>query len=176
MKNLFILGILLIGLSSCSSIRVSNDFDSKVDLTVYKTYAFYKSGIDQLKMSDLDKKRVLRAIDRELQAKGYTKSTQPDFMINIFTKSKEVIDVYSTNYFGYGYYGWNPYMWGPNNTNVDQYTEGTLFIDFIDVKKKEMYWQGIGTAAITRATGEKKEKLIDGYVAKILAQYPDAQQ
>jgi hypothetical protein len=73
-------------------------FIAKVALTVYKTYAFYNSGIDQLKMSDLDKKRVLRAIDRELQAKGYTKSTEPDFMINIFTKSKEVSDVYSTNY------------------------------------------------------------------------------
>jgi hypothetical protein len=34
---------------------------------------------------------------------------------------------------GYGWgYGWNPYLWG----YVSSTTEGTLYIDLIDAKKK----------------------------------------
>jgi hypothetical protein len=33
--------------SSCSSVKVTTDFDTKVDFNTYKTYAFYKTGIDK---------------------------------------------------------------------------------------------------------------------------------
>ena len=174
--NVLVLAVLI--LTSCSSIQIASDYDDKVDLTTYKTFAFYKPGIDKLEMSDLDKKRLLRAIDRELQTKGFKKSTNPDFMINVFTKTKEKIDVYSSNVYGYGYYGWNPIWWGPNpgmfnQINVDQYTEGTIFIDFIDVDKRELFWQGIGTGAVTDVTGPKKEKRVSQFVERILSQYPN---
>lgn len=173
--NLFVIAILM--LTSCSSIQVASDYDEKVDLATYKTYAFYKPGIDKLEMSDLDKKRLLRAIDSELQVKGYVKSSNPDFMINVFTKTKEKINVYSTNFYGYGYYGWNPMWWGPNafnDINVNQYTEGTIFIDFIDVEKRELFWQGIGSGTVSNMTGEKKEKLLNKFVNRIMNQYPNA--
>ena len=61
-------------LTSCNSIKVATDYDSKVDFKSYKTFAFYKPGIDKAEISDLDKKRVLRAIESELLAKGFAKS------------------------------------------------------------------------------------------------------
>ncbi|MGB0836811.1 MAG: DUF4136 domain-containing protein [Flavobacteriaceae bacterium] len=181
MKNFLKTGLGLLSfllLFSCSSIKVMSDYDSEVDLTSYKTFAFYRPGIDKLKMSDIDKKRVLRAIEGQLIAKGYQKSSNPDFMINVFTKSKEKINVYSSNYYGYGYYGWNPYYWGPgfNDVNVNQYTEGTLFIDMIDVKKLELFWQGIGTGPVSMEVRDKKEKKINEFVGKILSQYPSLNQ
>jgi hypothetical protein len=43
---------------------------------------------------------------------------------------------------GYGWgWGWNPYLWG-RSTYVSSSTEGTLFIDLIDAKKKKLVWQG----------------------------------
>lgn len=179
LKLLLLSTVLLFGLNSCSSVKVASDYDAKVNLSDYKTFAFYKPGVDKLDMSDLDKKRLLRAIDREMQTKGFTKSTDPDFMINVFTKTKEKINVYQNNMYGYGYYGWNPYWWGgpgfygPNNISIDQYTEGTIFIDFIDVDKRELYWQGIGAGAVSQSTGSKKEKRINEFVGKILNQYPN---
>ena len=105
MKILKILPLLLIFLAtSCVSVRVSSDYDKNADFKQYKTFAFYKKGIDKVDISDLDKRRILRAIEADLLAKGFTKSENPDLLVNIFTKSREKINVYNNNY-----HGWYPY-------------------------------------------------------------------
>jgi hypothetical protein len=169
--QLFSLSLLLV-LGACSTVKVDADYDNKVDFSQYKTYAFQKSGIDKVEISDLDKKRILRAIDTQMEAKGYTKSETPDLLVNIFTKERERVDVnqYSAGW-GYGWgWGWNPYMWGGRNY-VTTTTEGTLYIDLIDAKKKELIWQGKGSGYLEQSR-EKKEERINEFVAKILAQFP----
>jgi len=71
-KSLQTLSVLLLFVivSSCSSVRVASDYDSKADFKQYKTFAFFKSGIDKAEISDLDKRRILRAIESELMARG----------------------------------------------------------------------------------------------------------
>ena len=159
-------------LGACSTVRVDADFDNNVDFSTYKTYAFQKSGIDKAEISDLDKKRILRAIDAEMSKKGYTKSESPDLLINIFTKERERVDVDQYNAgWGYGWgWGWNPYIWG-GRTYVSTSTEGTLYIDLIDAKKKELIWQGKGSGYLTQDR-EKKEDRINEFVAKVLGQFP----
>lgn len=164
---------LLLILTSCSSVTVYSDYDKTVDFAPYKTYAYFKPGIDKVEISDLDKRRILRAIDDQMQAKGFTKSDNPDLLINIFTKSREQVDVnqFSAGW-GYGWgWGWNPYMMYGNQTTVSTSTEGTLYIDLIDAKKKEMIWQGEGIGTLTRNIDKKDEKIAE-FVGKILAQYP----
>ena len=173
MKTLKILSLLLIFiLSSCSSIKVNSDYDKKIDFTQFKTFAFYKNGIDKVEISDLDKKRILRSIDEAMTAKGFIKNETPDLLVNIFTKEREQVDVSRFNSgWGYGWgYGWNPYMW-EGNTAVSRYTEGTLYIDLIDAKKKELIWQGEGEGVLTKDTNKKDEKIKE-FVVKILEQYP----
>ena len=174
MKIIRCLPILLVFiLASCSSVSVYNDFDKSADFTQYKTFAFYKAGVDKVEISDLDKKRVLKAIEAQMLAKGFIKSENPDILINFFTKSREQVDVNSFNSgWGYGWgFGWNPYMWGGNRTSVRTSTNGTLFIDMIDAKKKEMIWQGEGQGEIFR-NQDKKEERIQEFVTQILKQYP----
>ena len=48
---------LLILLTSCSAVKVNYDYDKNVDFNQFKTYAFQKSGIDKVEVSDLDKKK-----------------------------------------------------------------------------------------------------------------------
>jgi hypothetical protein len=45
----------------------------------------------------LDKKRVLRAIESELLAKGFMKSENPDMLVSFFTKSRERVNVNQNN-------------------------------------------------------------------------------
>jgi hypothetical protein len=164
--------LLLLFLSSCSSVRVNSDYDKNADFSKYKTFAFQKSGIDKVEISDLDKKRILRAIDNEMIKKGFTKSETPDLLINIFTKEREQVDVnqYNSNW-GYSWrWGWDPFIWG-GQTTVTSTTEGTLFIDIIDARKKELIWQGEGNGYLTKAFQEKEAR-INEFVEKILAQYP----
>jgi len=93
MKKVVLLLLSIILLSSCSAVKVITDYDSNVDFNKYKTFAFYKPEIDKAKISDLDKKRILRAIESELLAKGFTKSNKPDMLVGIFTKSREKVNI-----------------------------------------------------------------------------------
>ncbi len=170
MKAIKILPVLsLFVLASCSSVRVNTDYDKNVTFDGYKTYAYQKNGIDQVAISDLDKKRILRSIDEVMATKGFSKSETPDVLITFFTKEREQVSVNQFNV-GWGW-GWNPWMWGGNSTTVNQYTEGTLTIDIIDAKKKELIWQGMGEGVLTKNT-DKKDENIKEFVTKILERYP----
>ena len=169
-----LLASLLFTMVSCGSmVSVNADYDKNVDFSAYKTYAYYKTGIDKVEISDLDKRRILNAIDQQMLAKGFTKSDNPDLLINLFTKSREQVNVNQFNAgWGYGWgWGWNPFMMGGRQTTVTTSTEGTLYIDFIDAKKKEMIWQGEGTGILTKDTNRKEER-INEFVSQILSQYP----
>lgn len=173
LKFLSIIAVIL--LSSCSTVRIATDYDKKANFDNYNTYAFYKPGIDKAKISDLDKRRILRAIDSELSQKGMTKSEKPALLVSIFTKENERVNVYNNN-FGWGWgWGWNPW-WGGNNTSVSTTTEGTLFIDLIDAKTNELVWQGIGRSTLYRGSDiDKRTEKINGIVSEILTQYPPNQ-
>jgi hypothetical protein len=168
--------LLIFVMGACSSVRVANDYDKKTDFSKYKTYAFLKDGVDKVEISDLDKKRILRSIEEAMTAKGFTKSENPDLLINFFTKSTEQVNVNQfNNGWGYGYgIGWSPWIWG-GHTSVYSNTEGTLFIDLIDASRKELVWQGEGTGILTQNTGEKDERIRE-FVTKVLAQYPPSEK
>ncbi|HZH68949.1 MAG TPA: DUF4136 domain-containing protein, partial [Flavobacteriaceae bacterium] len=156
----------------CSSVRVATDFDANANFDNFTSYAFFKPGIDKAEISDLDKKRILRAIDGELSAKGFQKSENPTMLISFFTKAKERVDVYQ-NHFGWGgMWGWGwGHPWGMGSTSVTTTTEGSLYIDIIDASTNELVWQGMGTTALSQ-NREKKEKQIKEVVKKILEKYP----
>lgn len=129
-------------LSSCNAIRVSSDFNDKINFNDYKTYAFSKKGVDEVEINDIDKKRILNAIDVELSSKGLRKSSiEPDLMVNFFTKTNKKINYYPN----YDYYGYGSSILPWYNTYYyHNYSEGVLFIDLIDYKKNELIWQGVG--------------------------------
>ena len=102
-KLLSVLGFFI--LTSCSSVYVNTDYDKKANFESYKTYAYNKSSIDKLEISDLDKKRILYALDEAMPAKGFSKSENPDVLINIFTKERERVNVYNNMGWGPGW-GW----------------------------------------------------------------------
>lgn len=174
MKNMIkILPVILLSfvVTSCVSVRVASDYDRNANFSDYKSFAFFKSGIDKAEINDLDKRRILRAIESELLAKGFTKSENPDMLVSIFTKSREKINVYNDGFGPYGYgWGWYPWYWNHYST-VSRSTEGVLYIDLIDAKKKELVWQGQGTGYLTQNM-DKKEERIREFVNKILERYP----
>ncbi|MEC3905408.1 DUF4136 domain-containing protein [Tamlana sp. 2201CG12-4] len=184
MKKIFkVLPLLLLPILilSCSSVRVAADYDKNATFNNYKSFAFFKTGIDKAEINDLDKRRILRAIEAELLNKGFTKSENPDLLISIFTKSSQRVDVYNNawGWGGWGWGGWGPYGgfygpgwgWGWNQPSVSTTTQGQLFIDLIDSNKKELVWQGMGTGYLTRNM-EKKEARIKEFVSKIMEKYP----
>ena len=183
-KTLPLLALFIV-VSSCSSIRVAADYDREATFNDYKTFAFFKTGIDKAEISDLDKRRILRAIEAELLAKGFTKSEKPDILVSLFTKSQQRVNVYN-NAWGAGAWGWGG--WGPwggfgpgwgwgwnNQPAVSTSVQGHLYIDLIDADKKELVWQGMGTGYLSRNM-DKKEARIKEFVTKIMEKYPPGSQ
>jgi hypothetical protein len=178
-KFLFFLPLaMILLLSSCVSIRVVADYDREADFNSYKTYAFYKTGIDKAQISDLDKKRILRAIEEEMAKRGFVKSERPDLLVSIFTKERERVDVYNGAGWGWGpgWGYWNPWIWGGpgwGGSNVSTRTEGSLYIDLIDSSSKELVWQGRGVGTLNNIGNiDKKEARIREFVMQIMEKYP----
>ena len=177
MKNLILLSFCLTFIS-CSSVRVFSDYDTAIDFKDYTTYAFFKPGIDEVEISDLDKKRILKAIEVELDEKQLTKSETPDLLINLAVKSSNDVYINQNNGFGYGYgfRFWNG--WGlPNNNiaTVSSQTNGMLFIDLIDTKTKQLVWQGKGKGYISEYS-KKRDERIQYFVTEILKNYPPTKE
>lgn len=94
MKTLKLLpALFLFLLVSCSTVNVNSDYNKQVDFIQYKTFAFYKTEIDKVEISDLDKKRILHAIDMKMTLNGFTKSETPDLFINKNAKTDKNISV-----------------------------------------------------------------------------------
>ena len=168
MKNFYLL-LVMIPVLGCSSISVITDHDSGADFTKYKSFAYLKPGIDRVEISDLDKRRILKAIDLQLAEKSMLKSDMPDLLVSINTSAKEKVYV-NTNY-GFWGWGWNPWMWGPNQNTVSSRTEGVLYIDLIDAKTKQLVWQGKGKGGISEYSKNRDER-IGIFVAEILKKFP----
>ncbi len=159
-------------LTSCSSVRVSTDYDTSVNFNQYQTFAYFKPGIDKADISDLDKRRILRAIERELTAKGMQLSDNPDVLISFFTEATKRVNVYQNHYGWGGHWGWGwGHPWAHNSVSTS--TEGTLYIDIIDAKNNQLVWQGVGRAPLSTSSNmERREARINEIVSKILERFP----
>jgi hypothetical protein len=180
MKRFFLFATALL-LTSCAAIRVSSDYDTGVDFTTYTTYAFFKPGIDKVEISDLDKRRVLRALENALAAKGLTASETPNVLVSFHTKAEKNVSV-SDSYLGWGgpfygpYGGWG-WGWGFNRPyNVNTSTTGVLYIDLIDATTKKLIWQGKGTGILSRGTPQEREERINAFVMEIMEAYPPSSE
>lgn len=174
MNKYFFISIIALLFASCSTVSTVADYDKSVDFNKYKTFAFHKESMDDLPISDLDKKRILFEIDQYMTQKGFTKSAQPDFVISINTKENKTVDIGRNNFgYGFGYWGWG-YTYGNYNRQTDVRIEnkGVLYIEFYTNNEKNLIWQGIGSGTIHNKSIEKKEKSIHNFVTKILNQYP----
>jgi hypothetical protein len=175
MKNFLLLACMLVFAASCSSIKVSSDFDKTAGFTSYKTYAFTPEA-QAIPLDDINRNRLLGAVEKELAAKGFTKSDKPDVLIdlNIKTQTQQTATATSSGgYYGRGYrYGYGG-GFSTTTINYDTYTDGTLFIDMIDASKKQLVWQGRGTKTIDQnASQQKREENINYAVKQIFVKYP----
>lgn len=153
--------VLAFFVTSCNTVQVTYDFDKSTDFNTYKTYNFHQNGIDKLQLNDLDKRRILSAIEANLALKGFTKSESPELLINVLASSKDKVNI-DNGYYG-GYWG------GPSR--VYQYTSGTIIIDIVDNQKNILIWQGAGSGLNVSNLNTKADD-IPKAIEEILAKFP----
>ena len=162
----------------CSSVSVTTDYDHDLNFTTLKTFQWMSVSKDALTpnasanmlQNSLVDNRFRGAVKTQLEAKGLTEaSANPDFFIMYHTGTQEKVDV--TNY-GYGYGRWGGYGGG---TDVHQYTQGTLILDFVNPATKQLIWRSVATGALAdRPDPATIEQKINGIVQEMLAKFPPA--
>ncbi len=163
--------------SGCSPITVRYDYDREYDFGKYRTYC-WPSGdhIDKYNtfaQNTLIYKRVQEAVDKDLQGKGFSvvESGAADLCVVLHAGVKDRMQIYQNQ----GYYGWYRPWWGPYGgyTEVSYYEEGTLVIDLVDEKTKELTWRDSATGTVKDyKESEDMQKDIDDAVKKILQHFP----
>lgn len=181
--SLFTVSMLLaVLLSACASgPKIKSDYDQTVDFSQYRTYGFFSPlGIEGPSYSTIYGDVFRRAISREMEARGFAKSEQPDLLINVSARLQEKTDVRTTTdpflrYYGYrrGFYNpWYGYSYG-TTTHVSQYTEGTVNVDVVDAKAKKMIYEGVAIGRLKEnRTSEQIRQAINDAVGKMFEGYP----
>jgi hypothetical protein len=133
----------------------------KADLARYRTYSFVHSPgrVESITEQTLDS-----SLKHSLAAKGFTEAAPgppPDFLVRHQLTTQEELYV-------------EPIGYGLNATgdeDVSGYTEGTLIIDFIDPRTKQIFWRGTADDVVNRPASPDTGT-ISKVVGRIVARYP----
>ncbi len=170
-------------LGGCSSgPDIISDYDHSAPFDTYNTYNFMESaGPQSSNYQGFFSQYMVAAITIEMEKRGYTKSDDPDLLLNFNAILQDKTKVTTTSapppmggYYGYrgGYYGaWGGYGYG-TETRVSQYTDGTFNIDIVDAKKKQLIWEAVGVGKVSqKALANLEEGVMNG-VPNFFAHYP----
>ena len=168
--------LLLAGCASGPSIFVNADLAA--NFATFHTYNFETPlGTDRSGYSSLLSQYLRTATAREMEARGYVRSDTPDLLINFNEQTKDKIQTTTTpsgpsygGYYGYrsGYYG----VWNGYDTQVTQYTEGTLTVDVVDAARKQLVWDGTAVGRVREEARKNPQPAIDKVITEIFAKYP----
>src|ERR1051326_8992451 len=126
------LGLLAV---SAAAQSVQSDFDRSFRFSELKTFSFAvqkRGATDPLAGDTLNDGRIRNGLGSQLTANGFRmESEKPDFVIAYYVTTKNKLNVQA---FGYG----PPRWFGSLDIRVNQYSEGTLMVDFIDVKSNQV--------------------------------------
>lgn len=168
-------------LSACSSIQVSQDYDKSTDFSQLKHYQWLPTK-QQTKpkasnfetQNPLIAKRIIQAVEANLNAKGTPFNADKvdayvTYHVSTKTRVRSSPVTTSVGFGTYGRYGSVGFQTAPD---IQQYEEGKLVIDIIDLKG-QLLWRGTSSSIIQEhPTPEESTAKINEVVTKMLAQYP----
>jgi hypothetical protein len=147
--------------------------DPRADFGAYRTYGFVEElGTDGAGYGSLLSQFLKEAAARELEARGYRPSAEPDLLVNFFVRTKEKISTTTTPTGYYGYRGYDPWWGAGHETTVTQFTEGTLNVDLVDRARGQLVWEGVLVGRVREEHREKLRETVDRAIAELFGRYP----
>lgn len=192
-RNAMAAALALAFLSACATgPQVRTQSARGLDLSRYSTYGYVKHpGTNRGSYRSFTTQELERAVDKQMQARGFQKGPHPQLLIDFHTNVRNKVTGYwGEPSYGWGWgWGWGPWgprwgpgWWGPGPWgfgygswgSVQTYAEGTLTISVIDASTHDAIWSGSAVALITRGTLAHPRQSIDLSVASIFAKFPKA--
>jgi hypothetical protein len=171
----------LLALAGCASgPEIRADYDRAADFGKYRSYGFVaKADTDSGDFKSLSTQMMQNAAAREMEARGYVRSDNPDLVINFKGQLEEKVDIESTPapYYGpgWGYAGWGGAYWGGyggTEVTTRRYNVGTLVMDVVDKDKRQVVYQGGVEGVVTKEMLQNREAAINAAVGHIFSKYP----
>lgn len=167
MRIVRVLSVLALFLCACAATAnaqsVQSDFDKSYDFSKLKTFNFAAQRFDDaLAQDSLNNGRIRHALESKLMAAGYGMEEMdgPDFVVVYYVSSRNKFSVQD--------YG-APRWFGRRDVRVDEYTEGTLTVDLIDAKTRQLVWRGRASGTVELKGNDKKiDKAADKLVRQLL--------
>lgn len=173
-----LLGLLVLaGCASGPTIR--SNVDPGVDFSRFRTFGFFVPlATDRDGYQSLVSQQLVSATERELVARGLTRSdTNPDLLINFSANLDQRLRVRQTpatsaggmHRHRRGFYNTWP---GYQQTEIRQYTQGTLGIDVVDPARRQLIWEGFAIGRVTQSTTDNLGPVLNDAVVDILRDFP----
>jgi hypothetical protein len=167
-------------LCGCSTVTVTTDYDRSVPFGSYHTYAL-EPPPNVPPLSPTGDAALRNTLRDTLAARGIREvaaADKPDLAVVPHVRLQQAYSVDQYTQWGYaggawpyryGYYG----MWAgapTTYTTINNYTEGTLILDFVDTSKQKLVFRGVGKGTVGNA--ESNAKKIQEAVTKIVEKFP----
>jgi len=152
---------------SCTSAKVMTDYDNTLNFSDFKTYNYYNDVGKGL--NGLDIKRVIAALNLEMQQKKFAILENPDFFINV---TSTISEIQNNNVVGIGLGNGGFGLSGGIPIGAKKLNE-EFVIEFVNSKTDQVIWEGILNSKIKeKRTPEQKELHFNETIKNILATYP----
>ncbi|MCP4241633.1 MAG: DUF4136 domain-containing protein [bacterium] len=185
-RPLFLASGLLTLVACATPMRIHFDRDPGTNFSAFRTFAWIgpaplaraKQGSKtNSAVSPLDDRRIRDAVNRILETRGYQLVDSPakaDMVVAYSVGSEDKVRVHETpgmmpTYPYPARYRYGPWYTG-SNVSVQQYTQGTLTLEFYDRKSEQAIW--VGWASKRLSPRDDSQELIAEAVTKILANFP----
>lgn len=170
-------------LVACAGPRVATDYDSSVRFDALQAFAWlspeYAEVDDPLLDSELLTRKMRRSVVAELTDRGYVavpEAADADFIVTYHTASRERLRDRGGFSIGLGIgrmsrHSRQSLFLGDNYfPRIEGYQEGTLIIDVIDARSRELVWRGWTRDEVD--TRRFSDEAIDATVREILGEFP----
>ena len=167
MLGIAIVGAALTGTAAFAQ-NVNVDIKSPAELTGYRSYS-----IDKLHATDsLIEPRMLAAIDRQLQLKGWHEVPKGgDVEVTAVLAGNDDPQQYSTFYGSLNNVQWNVAAGSALPASVEQAPTGTLILDMYDSHTGQLIWRSTATDFLTNNSDRNQIK-VDAAINKMFDSLP----
>jgi len=181
MKTKFLITgvITLFLLVSCSTMKVSSDYDTSYDFGNIKSYmVVYDNDTSKQNINSLNKKRIDKHLRNQLNQRGLVeKSDSPDVIIKYGVDLEKEININTSGSVtgsGYGRIGYRGgYATGSKTATINENTVGKLTIEMFNSESKELVWYSSGSNTLSEDVKAKEaEKKLGKAIDKIMDEFP----
>ena len=152
--------------------NIAVDFDKSADFSRFKTYAWVPGTNVP---DELNHKRIMRAVEDQLMAKGLAKvdrQSKPDLLVAYHASFDRDLQIT-------GFGGGLPYRFGGGSLSARAETivKGTVVVDLVDAVSQAIVWRATATHDLDLgANAEKRDRNIGKTAEKMFKNYPPKMQ